>query len=332
MSAALGPYLSPEARDARLAELTRAAGGLIEVVGGSVEGRPITAARLPWLGGVGQGGDEPPARVLALGNIHGPEFVSAAVALGLLERAASPELRRLRTRAELWVLPCLNPDGYARVHARDGQGQLAELRPNAHGVDLNRNFPLPLGRRRWPWPGAGSTRPGASTYVGPTPLSEPESAALAQLCERQRFAAVVSGHSFMGRVIPAHVEAADDFAGYRRLCQALAAGQPRVGYGRLSSRFLDTFTGELEDHLHHGLGTWAVCLETFPLWASYQQHLRAPSLFWRFNPRDPGPWIDNDTAGIVAYFHAALDLGRLPASRTLPHPGGVVTHPTNAHA
>ena len=74
----------------------------------------------------------------------------------LLERAeAEPELRRLRERAELWVIPCLNPDGYARVWQRGGVGRLPELRPNARGVDLNRNFPLPAGRRRLALPGRG---------------------------------------------------------------------------------------------------------------------------------------------------------------------------------
>jgi hypothetical protein len=308
MNDPLAPYLSPEGRDARLRSLAEAAGGALVEVGRSVEGRPIDAARLPRLAGENPSGASP--RVLVVGNIHGPEFVSSAVALGVLERAERfPGLRQLRQRAEIWVLPCLNPDGYARVFERGGRGVLAELRPNARGVDLNRNFPLPPGRRRRPWPGAGSTVPGASTYVGPAPLSEPESAGLARLCAEQGFTAVVSGHCFMGRVIPAHVEEAADFAHYRQLCRALAAAQPRVGYGKLSSRYFDTFTGEMEDHLHHQLGSWAVCLETFPLWASYQQHLRAPSLFWRFNPRTPEPWVDNDVAGIAGFFHAALDLG-----------------------
>jgi len=34
--------------------------------------------------------------------------------------------------------------------------------------------------------------------------------------------------------------------------------------------------------------------------------LRAPSLFWRFNPRAPARWIENDVAGIAGFFHAAL--------------------------
>ncbi|HEY0715769.1 MAG TPA: M14 family metallopeptidase [Polyangia bacterium] len=301
---ALAPYLSPEGRDDELARLTAACGGERRTIGTSVEGRPIWAARLPMQGA------QParPPRVLALANIHGPEYVSSAVALGLLAQSESnAALLRLRARAELWVLPCLNPDGYARVFERGGKGRLRELRPNARGVDLNRNFPLPEGRRRLPLPGAGSSRPGAATYVGPTPLSEPETVALARLCTEERFVAAVSGHSFMGRVIPAHVEDAPAYATYRALCRALAAGQPHRRYGRLASRRLDTFTGELEDYLHHHLGTWAVCLETFPLLASLRQHILAPSVFWRFNPRDPRPHVDNDVAGIAGFFHAALD-------------------------
>jgi hypothetical protein len=297
--APLSPYLPPDVREARLEALADQAGGTVEEIGQSVLGQPLRAARLP-------GG---PARLLVLGNIHGPEYVSSAVALGVLEAAPHlPALRQLRERAELWVLPCLNPDGYARVWEREGQGAIGELRPNHRGVDLNRNFPLPTGRKRVGWPGAGSTVKGAATYVGEAPLSEPETAALADLCRAQRFRAVVSGHSFMGRVIPAHVEDAPSFARYRALCRALAAAQPRWHYGRLSSRHLDTFTGELEDFLHHHLGTWAACLETFPVSHSLRQHLRAPSLFWRFNPRDPRPYVDNDVAGIAGFFAAALAL------------------------
>ena len=78
-------------------------------------------------------------------------------------------------------------------------------------------------------------------------------------------------------------------------------------YHRLSSRHFDTFTGELEDFHHHRFGTWAVCVETFSFWASVRQHVRAPCAFWRFNPREPEPWVDNDVAGIAAFLNAALE-------------------------
>jgi hypothetical protein len=301
----LDPYPSPEERDARLSAGLARVGGELVSYGRSVEGRALLAGRVPR---AGPGGD-PPRRVLIAANIHGPEYVSSQVALGALERLDQADpLRRLRLEAEVWIIPCLNPDAYARVWERDGKGTMTELRCNGRGVDLNRNFPLPAARTRRRLPGAGSTTPGTATYVGPAPLSEPESAALARLLDEQRFHAATSGHSFAGALVPAHVEDAATFASYRGLCAAFAAAQPRARYRRLAARRLDTFTGELEDFHHHHHRTWAVCVETFPVLASWRQHLRAPSLFWRMNPRDPAPWVDNDVPGVAAFLQAALAL------------------------
>ena len=307
---ALAPYLDPEARDRTLRALANRHGGEVLEYGSSVEGRQLLAARLPALGVVGSAPAAP--RVLCAAGIHGPEYVSTAVALGLLERADAPFVVSLRQQAELWVIPSINPDGYARVWSRQGEGRMAELRPNARGVDLNRNFPLPGGRSRRALPGAGSVRPGSATYVGEGPLSEPETAALDRLFSERRFSASTSGHCFMGRLIPAHVEDRATFSAYGQLCRSFRAQQPHVGYRRLSARVLDTFTGEMEDWLHHRHGTWAVCVETFSLGASFRQHLRAPSLFWRMNPRAPERWVENDVPGIAAFFQAALERGAPP--------------------
>jgi protein MpaA len=65
---------------------------------------------------------------------------------------------RLPAGVHLWLVPAVNPDGLA-----------SGTRQNAHGVDLNRNWPVgwvPNGR---PWDGY---------YSGPRPLSEPENRAM----------------------------------------------------------------------------------------------------------------------------------------------------------
>jgi protein MpaA len=81
--------------------------------------------------------------VLVVGCIHGNETAGIAIARSL-ERLAPYGL-------DLWIVPNLNPDGVA-----------AGTRKNAHGVDLNRNFP-------WHW------RPLGGAYEsGPRPLSERE--------------------------------------------------------------------------------------------------------------------------------------------------------------
>jgi hypothetical protein len=114
----------------------------------------------------------------------------------------------------------------------------------------------------------------------------------------------------MGRLLPAHVDDKPAFEVYRELCAAFGAAQPHRRYRRSASRRLDWFTGEQEDHQHHAHRTWAICVEIFPIGATLRQHLRAPTIFWRFNPRDPLPWVENDVPGLAAYFSAALDRPR----------------------
>lgn len=295
----VAPYPPPQAREAELDQLAARLRGEIVTYGASVEGRPLRALRVP--------ADQPSAPKLVCGaNIHGVEWIAGQVAHGLLRRLVEADPYQLRRRAELWVIPCINPDGHARTWQRLGRGSLPELRANARGVDLNRNFPLPGGAVPSRLPGAGSTIPGAPTYRGPAPLSEPETAALSALLTELRPHATANLHSFMGTLIPASVRDRPAYRVYRELCRAFADAQPSHRYRRLASRHFDVFTGEQEDHQHHTLDGWALCVETFTLAASFRQHMRAPALFWRFNPRDPAPWIDNDVAGLFAYFNAAL--------------------------
>ena len=120
----------------------------VEVIGHSVEGRPIRAFEL-------RGGSKV---VLVFGCVHGEETAGIPV-VRLLERRAVPGV-------DLWLVPDLNPDGVARG-----------TRQNAHGVDLNRNFPamwLRIGHR------------GSPQWSGPRPLSEPESRAARNLILRLR--------------------------------------------------------------------------------------------------------------------------------------------------
>ncbi|MEZ4429957.1 MAG: M14 family metallopeptidase [Nannocystaceae bacterium] len=307
----LSPYPSPDAREDELDRLAARAGAEVIVYGESVERRPLRAARVPARAAKA-------TRLLCSANIHGIEYIGGRVALGLLAACAEPEgpLAALLERCELWVIPCLNPDGYARTWAASGQAaRLSELRANARGVDLNRNFPLPHGARPTRLPAAGSDRPGDATYRGPAPLSEPETAHLDTLLQAQRFHASANLHSFMGTVIPARVTGRAPYKAYRGLARAFAAAQTQARYRRLASRVFDVFTGEQEDHQHHARDCWAVCVEVFPVLSSLRQHWRAPSRFWRFNPHDPRPWVESDRAAVIAYFQAALELPRPSAMR-----------------
>ncbi len=302
-AATLAPYRSPEALAQERELLSRKLGAEQVVYGTSVAGAPLTAVRVP-------GRKAGLARVLCCANIHGPELISTEVALGLLRALDGGIAEPLRTLAEVWVAPSLNPDGHRRTFELAGDAPVATLRPNDNGVDLNRNYPLPGGRARRTYglPGAGSTRPGDATYIGRHPLSEPETAGLDALASERRFVASANLHSFMGTLIPARVTQRAAYNTYRELCRAFALAQPHRRYRRVANRFIDVFTGEQEDHQHHNRDCWSICVETFPLLTSLRHNWSAPTV-WRFNPRRPAPWVDNDVPGLVAFFTAALANG-----------------------
>jgi protein MpaA len=118
-------------------------------VGHSVDGRAILPVVL---------GDPAAAhRVLVVGCIHGNEPAGLAITRRLIAAGAP-------AGTEIVVVPSVNPDGCARG-----------TRGNAHGVDLNRNFPSN-------WSAIG--RPGSFQYSGPHALSEPESRYSVALIER----------------------------------------------------------------------------------------------------------------------------------------------------
>ena len=100
-------------------------------IGSSVQGRSLWMMQISDNPGVEE--DEPEFRFIA--SIHGNEPVGMVNCLNLIEllvagHGSDPQVTELVDECELWILPLMNPDGY-----------VAQSRYNAHGVDLNRDFP-----------------------------------------------------------------------------------------------------------------------------------------------------------------------------------------------
>ncbi len=305
----LEPYPDTAARERALTSLAETGGGTVLDLGRSVQRREIRALRLP-----STAPDAP--RVLITAAIHGVEWVSTAVALEVARQLA--EGHPLRDLAEVVVVPCVNVDGYAATEDNDGHGTLKQLRCNASGVDLNRNFEIPAvgnAGTLWQWldpsrvTAAGSADCTRATWRGPAPLSEPEARAVAELARAQGFHAAVALHSFMGSFIPPAVRCTAHAQAYKHLVDSARAEQSHR-YLRLAGWRVDVLTGELDDWLHHEQDCWAITMESFSWMQSLRQHLRAPSLFWRFNPRAPGPTVKQDAAATLAWLKAALALPR----------------------
>jgi predicted deacylase len=306
-------YLNEAAREARLDELTQSLGGLAIDIGTSVRGLPIRAAVVP------AACDAPDAApvVFVNGNLHGVEWIGGLCALGVLQALGDARGAALHRRATVVVAPCLNPDGFRRTADSDGHDTIKNLRTNANGVDLNRNFPRPDRTERDVWApsrlplaASGSTEPHRATFRGVAPFSEPETRAIDALLHAHRPHAVVSFHSFMGSLIPPKVTSWAHARTYRRLAWAYRRGQTRFFAPTLMFAPFDVFTGELEDHAHHIHHAWSLTVEAFPAWRSFAQHLQAPSLFARFNPNDPTHVVDDAVGGTLAWLMAALDHDR----------------------
>jgi murein peptide amidase A len=111
--------------------------------------------------------------VLVVGCIHGNETAGIAIVRKLVGAGAPPG-------TEIVAVTSMNPDGCTRG-----------TRQNAHGVDLNRNFPSnwsPIGRK------------GSFQWSGPRPLSEPESRYAVLLIDRLRPQITIWFHQHQGFV------------------------------------------------------------------------------------------------------------------------------------
>ena len=146
----------------------------------SVQGRPI------WSRDV-QSGDAR-LRVLVLGGIHGDEMSSSSLVFHWIAMAQTPPAD-MPLPIHWRFIPTLNPDGMFARPAR---------RVNAHGVDLNRNFPTPNWARdaRQYW--ESRTRSDPRRWPGNKPLSEPESRFLLEQIESFKPNLIVSVHAPYG--------------------------------------------------------------------------------------------------------------------------------------
>ena len=156
-------------------------------------------------------------RVLLLGGIHGDEPSASALVFRWLQSMDTPAAQGLHWK----VAPLLNPDGLLAAKPQ---------RVNAHGVDLNRNFPTPDWQREAPRYWAKVTRSDPRRFPGKNPLSEPESRWVHQTIERFHPDLIVSVHAPFGVL---------DFDG---------DAEPPRKFGRLNYRKVGVYPGSLGNY------------------------------------------------------------------------------------
>ena len=130
---------------------------------------------------------KPLGRILMLGGIHGDEYSSVTIMFKWMKI-----LDQYHSGLFHWkVAPLVNPDGLLQKKSQ---------RINAHGVDLNRNFPnngTPDASLEY-WKNRTYNDP--RRYPGPTPNSEPETQWIINLIDEFKPDAIVAVHAPYGIV------------------------------------------------------------------------------------------------------------------------------------
>ncbi len=169
----------------------------LTTIGTTYEGRDILCLEITDNPGVDEG--EP--GVLFMGLHHAREWPTVEICLNLCEELTSGYSSLVNSN-RIWVIPCVNPDGYYYCHdlGHDWRKNRKPY-PGGIGVDLNRNYGGSSNGD--PWGAWGSVGTGSIThypnnqlYCGPEPFSEYESQAIRDMFLQYDIHAAISWHTY----------------------------------------------------------------------------------------------------------------------------------------
>lgn len=272
----------------------------LEVIGQSVEGRPIHALRIS-----DHAADIDPDRpaILLTGCHHAREWISVEVPLFYADYLTENfhkvgDVTRLLRFAEIWIVPILNPDGYLytwnsdrwwrknrksmqapRIDWRTGEpvvdpdtGQ--PIIETVYGIDINRNYGF-----KWGLDSGSSGIPQTEVYRGPEAFSEPETRAIRDLMNGTTFAgrmfkSVITYHNYSQLILYPNGYTTAPVKNYQRyqfLTEEMARlinhahSSPDHDYAAgQGSVILYSTSGDLTDWAHHATGAIALTIELRP--------------------------------------------------------------------
>lgn len=192
----------------------------VESIGDTWEGRPIMMATISL---DVKNADKKPA-MLYTGTIHAREWIGIELANTFIKYIIdnyqfNPKLQEALTRNTLYIVPCLNPDGfeYSRTHFSFWRKNRRNNGDGSFGVDLNRNFGVRFKAR---------SDPSSNTYGGPSAFSEPETRAVRDFVDAHKNITMALDYHSQGNVFfPAHKfdhEAEIDTTDLNTLCANMA--------------------------------------------------------------------------------------------------------------
>lgn len=274
-------------------------GARTSLIGHSVEGRPLHSYEL---------GNPDGQAVLLTGLMHGVEIIGSVALLEVVRHLATSARGEVLRHARVVVVPVVNPDALHANCARLASGQRAFQRCNARGVDLNRNFPRlrkdmprnPLGGSRWRR---------SPHYVGPHPLSEPESQALRGVADRLRPRVSVAFHSFGELLLypwAFTTRPNPRRAKYERAGRAFTGALRGATYRAMQATEWYSTVGDMDDWLDAEHGTMAFTVEVSrPMWRLANLQRWSNPFAWS-NPVDVGPAVYGVAPGVDALVQESL--------------------------
>ncbi|MDC0933451.1 M14 family zinc carboxypeptidase [Arcobacteraceae bacterium] len=141
--------------------------------------------------------------MLFTGTVHAREWIGNELAVSFIDYllsnySSNPKILRTLTKNTLYIVPCLNPDGfeYSQKHFSFWRKNRRDNGDGTYGVDLNRNFPIGYQK---------SKDTSSNVYSGPNPFSEPETTAMKKFVDAKDNITIALDYHSQGNVFfPAH--------------------------------------------------------------------------------------------------------------------------------
>jgi len=173
-------------------------------MGTSIQGRPIWGVKISDNPGTDEPGEP---GVLYTGLQHAREAIGGASLIFFMQYlaenyAADNRVADLVNTREIYIVPCMNPDGYIYNQTTNPSGGglwRKNRRANAggsFGVDLNRNWSVDWANCTGATTACGSSSPSNDTYWGTAAFSEPETQAIRNFVLSKKIVLAIDQHCY----------------------------------------------------------------------------------------------------------------------------------------
>lgn len=295
-----------------------------DFITGGAFGRTPGGHDLRWVRLNAGQGDK--AEVLITANIHAQELAGGQMALALLHYLAdnyqtSLDVKDLLSKADIYFIPVMNPDGMARASAQQADhGVTWFVRKNDNKVDLNRNYPYPADAPERLKDSAGSPKQVSETYRGPEPFSEPESRAVDAFVAQHHFVLSLGYHTSGGLILYCPGTFPDSLPDTGLMHEIALAYQAKQFDKYQVEPAIDLYPtiGALDDYLYHRYGILALTVEVgahTSETALTSRYGRLSPIFWVYNVTELDQEKANNVPGALTMIAAAVRIHQHPELR-----------------